>query len=195
MCLNLNKEEYDMNNMVYDFVTHSLSYENRNNDQQVFSLLIDTLEIECELRTGKIVGVQGFLPLIMAEKDNINIKSFYEGDASIGDVNEHPYIENAAYDLLEKIPKSKKYFGTVSVKYDEKKGIIQLGTEIDFNEKIVKVNRNIYCGLDINEELKCIYIIPDVFKETFDEDVFHKTEKDDEIVAEEVSPKEMLMEQ
>ncbi len=55
-----------MDNMIYDFKTHSLYYENQNISVPNFSLSIDTLEIVFELQTWKLLGIQGFFPIINA---------------------------------------------------------------------------------------------------------------------------------
>lgn len=43
-----------MDNMIYDFKTHSLYYDNKNTNTTNFSLAIDTLELVFELQTGRI---------------------------------------------------------------------------------------------------------------------------------------------
>lgn len=49
-----------MREMIYDFTTHSLYYENESIDVPNFSLAIDTLEMIFELQTGKLLSIQGF---------------------------------------------------------------------------------------------------------------------------------------
>lgn len=71
--------------------------------------------------------------------------------------------QNELYDLTQKIPQTQKYFEKMSIKYDEEKGIIQIGEEMKEEETTIKVNDNILCGLDQNLDLKCIYIIPTGF--------------------------------
>lgn len=48
-----------MKDMIYNFATHSLYYENQGIDAAKFSLAIDTLEMIFELKTGKLLCVQG----------------------------------------------------------------------------------------------------------------------------------------
>lgn len=154
-----------MDKMIYDFKTHSLSYEDREIKKPIFSLMIDTLEIECMLETGEIIGVQGFLPLIKAEKKAITIGPFHEQSIRIGSVKEQEYKENMAYDLLEKEDEIKQYFGKLQIEYDEKAGIIQLGSELEKEDKTIKITHNIYGGLNMNSKLKCLYLLPDTFLE------------------------------
>lgn len=53
----------------------------------------------------------------------------------------------------------------MSIKYDRRKGIIQIGKEIRDQDMAIEVNNNIMCGLDQNLDLKCVYIIPTRFIE------------------------------
>lgn len=154
-----------MDKMIYDFTTHSLSYEDRIIEKPIFSLMIDTLEIECILETGEIIGVQGFLPLLKAEKESIIIMPSHEQSVCISSIKKHEYKENMAYDLLEKELEIKQYFDKLHIKYDEQSGIIQLGSELEKEDKTIKITHNIYGGLDINYKLKCLYLVPDIFLE------------------------------
>lgn len=67
------------------------------------------------------------------------------------------------YDLIQKIPQTKKYFEEMSVKYDKVKRIIQIGENLSEGKNLIKVKNNIVCGLDENLDLRCVYIIPEEF--------------------------------
>ena len=152
-----------MQEMIYDFATHSLYYENQRIDVPGFSLVIDTLEMVFELRTGKLIYVQGFLPLIRASKSNIDLPICTKGDYLLQNFDLSMCNQNAVYDLIKKVPKVEKYFEGMPMKYDSEKGIIQVGEEMEALETTIEVNDNILCGLDQQLNLKCIYIIPTRF--------------------------------
>lgn len=152
-----------MKEMIYDFKTHSLYYENQDIDVPNFSLAIDTLEMVFELQTGKVLCVQGFFPLIQASKSNINLPECVKGDYLLHNFDLSLCKQNEVYDIVKKIPQTQKYFEKVSIKYDREKGIIQIGEEMKEKENTIEVNDNILCGLDKNLDLKCVYIIPTRF--------------------------------
>lgn len=152
-----------MKEMIYDFATHSLYYENKDADVPNFSLTIDTLELVFELQTGKLLCAQGFFPLIQAFKSDIHLPECNKGDYLLHNFDLSMCKPNEVYDLIKKIPKTQKYFEKVPIKYDRKKGIILIGEEMNEKETIIEVNDNIMCGLDQNLDLKCVYIIPTRF--------------------------------
>lgn len=149
--------------MIYDFITHSLYYENQSVDVPSFSLAIDTLEMVFELKTGKLLCIQGFLPLIQASKSNIYIPACIKGNYLLHSFDLSTCNQNQVYDLTKKIPRTQKYFEKMSIKYDKEKGIIQIGEELKEPETVIEVNDNILCGLDQNLDLQCVYIIPTSF--------------------------------
>ena len=152
-----------MDNMIYDFKTHSVYYETQNTSIPEFSLMIDTLEMVFELQTGKLVRIQGFFPIIKAITCSINLPVWDEKDYVLQDTNLSIYRQNEVYDMIQKIPQTKKYFEKLQIKYDKEKGIIQIGSEMQKGEVGIKINDNILCGLDSNLDLKCLYIIPTKF--------------------------------
>ena len=155
-----------MREMIYDFTTHSLYYENQGIDVPNFSLTIDTLEMVFELQTGKLLCVQGFFPLIQAAKSNIHLPTYDKKDYLLHNFDLSTCNQNEVYNLTKKIPQTQKYFEKKFVKYDREKGIIQIGHEMKKQETVIEVNNNILCGLDQNLDLKCLYIIPTRFIET-----------------------------
>lgn len=152
-----------MKEMIYDFTTHSLYYENQDIDVPNFSLAIDTLEMVFELHTGKLLCVQGFFPLIQASKSNINLPMRMKDDYLLYNFDLSMCKQDEVYDIIKKIPQTKKYFEKVSIKYDREKGIIQIGDEMEERDSVIEVDDNILCGLDDNLDLKCVYIIPTRF--------------------------------
>lgn len=154
-----------MREMIYDFTTHSLYCEKQGIEVPNFSLTIDTLELVFELQTGKLLCIQGFLPLIQAFKSNIHLPVCDKADYLLYNFDLSTCNQNEVYDLTKKIPQTQKYFEKKSIKYDREKGIIQIGEEMKEKETTIEVNDNILCGLDTNLDLKCVYIIPTRFIE------------------------------
>lgn len=152
-----------MNEMIYDFTTHSLYYENQDVDVLNFSLAIDTLEMVFELQTGKLLRIQGFFPLIKATVCTIDFPKWKEGDYLLYNIDLSVCRENEVYDLVRKIPQTQKYFEKKSIKYDKEKGIIQVGEDVQEGKDVIKVNNNIFCALDDNLNLRGVYIMPQRF--------------------------------
>ena len=143
--------------MIYDFAIHTLYYENQDITVPVFSLAIDTLELVFEIQTGKLLCIQGFFPLVHASEEDIRLPVCKKGDYILHNFDLSACKQNAVYDLIKKIPQTQKYFEKPVLKYDKERGIIQIGKE---SETVIAVNDNIFCGLDQNADLKCIYILP-----------------------------------
>lgn len=141
-----------MREMIYDFTTHSLYYENQGIEVPNFSLTIDTLEMVFELQTGKLLCIQGFFPLIQAVKCNIHLPACNKADYILHNFDLSICNQNEVYDLTNKIPETQKYFEKMSIKYDRRKGIIQIGEEMREQDTAIEVNNNILCGLDIREK-------------------------------------------
>ena len=152
-----------MQEMIYNFATHNLYYKDHDIDVPNFSLTIDTLEMPFDLHTGKLLCVQGFLPLIQALKSNINLPMCVKDDYLLQNFDLSTCKQNEVYDLIKKLPQTRKYFEKGSIKSDREKGIILIGDEMKKKENTIEVNNNILCGLDKNLDLKCIYIIPTRF--------------------------------
>lgn len=152
-----------MKEMIYDFAIHTLYYENQDIRVPNFSLAIDTLELVFEIQTGKLLCIQGFFPLVQASEGNVNLPVCKKGDYLLHNFDLSTCKQNEVYDLIKKVPQTQKYFAKVPVKYDKERGIIQIGKEIKGNETVIEVNDNIFCGLDQNSDLECIYIVPTRF--------------------------------
>lgn len=152
-----------MENMIYNFKTHSLYYENQDIGVPSFSLSVDTLEMVFELETGKLVRIQGFFPIIKASACSISLPICKEKEFVLKNTDLFAFRQNEVYDIVQKIPQIKKYFEKILIRYDKEKGIIQVGSELQKGEVGIKINDNILCGLDNNLDLKCLYLIPTKF--------------------------------
>ena len=152
-----------MREMIYDFTTHSLYYTNKEISVSIFSLAIDTLEMVFELQTGKLIGIQGFLPLVQASNSKIFLPKFQKGEYLLQKFDLSKCNPNEVYDWTKIVPQTQKYFEKLSIKYDAENGIIQIGETLSEQETAIKVNDNILCGLDQNLYLKCVYIMPTQF--------------------------------
>ncbi|WP_099221554.1 hypothetical protein [Listeria costaricensis] len=150
--------------MIYEFENHSLYYEGKIDETPTFSLMVDTLELEIDKKNGRLLSIQGFLPLVNAIHTTILMKDYEEGSFYLEKDHIDWYQENQVYDLLSKIPEIQEYFAPLIIKYDEEKGIIQLGTDLDVQDILTKVNENIFCGTDEYMKLKCIYVVPSEFR-------------------------------
>ena len=147
--------------LIYDFKEHSLYYENRTGNIPMFSLMLDTLELQYGLQKGELLSASGFLPLVQAIRDNISIGTYKEGHICLKGMEKGQYQENFVYNIFEKMPETKEYFENKPIQYDPTKNIILLGTRENDRDSLVKVNAHILCGLDSESNIKCIYIFPD----------------------------------
>lgn len=95
-----------MRELIYDFATHSLYYENQSIDVSMFSLTINTLEMVFELQTGKLLYIQGFFPLIQADESNILLPPCVKGDYLLHNFDSSMYNQNEVYDITKKIPQT-----------------------------------------------------------------------------------------
>lgn len=152
-----------MDNLIYDFKSHSLYYEKPSISVPIFSLLIDTLEMVFELQTGKLIGIQGFFPIIKAITCSISLPMCDKKEYVLKNSDLSSYEQNKVYDMLQRMPQIKKYFEKMQIKYDKERGIIQVGSDMQKGEIGIKINNNILCGFDNNLDLKCLYIIPTIF--------------------------------
>lgn len=147
--------------MIYNFSNYSFSYEAKN--EQTFSLVLDTLELEYNLETGKLIDINGYLPLASAQNIDISIPPV-KSDIIQFEFSEADEVEDGdAFDIFDEIPEMTKYFIPKQIVYDRNKGIIKIGADLTNQEKIIKINKNILCGLTKDRIIKCIYLIPDKF--------------------------------
>lgn len=152
-----------MSGMIYNFLTHNIYYETQDINYPTFSLAIDTLEMIFAFKTGKLLRIQGFFPLIKSNVCNINLPIYEEGDYVLSNLELSSYEQNRIYDLICKIPQTREYFEKIIVRYDMEKGLIQIGKGAQTGEVGIKVSDNIICVLDHNLILKSLYICPTKF--------------------------------
>lgn len=148
--------------MIYEFKTHSINIENRCK-KPTFSLTIRTLEIVADYDTKKVLYVQGFIPLITAEQSIIDLPKSYQGSFFLKNIDYKDVDKYDVFSLLDKMPKSKKYFEKNTEVFDKENGIIQLGSNDKKNTKFIKISNNIIVGHDCEGVIKMIYILPDKF--------------------------------
>ncbi len=147
--------------MIYNFSNHGFSYEAKN--EQTFSLVLDTLELEYNLETGKLIDINGYLPLVSVQNIDISIPPVKSGIIQF-EISEADEVEDGdAFDIFDEIPEMTKYFIPKQIVYDRNKGIIKIGAALTNQEKIVKINNSILCGLTKDRIIKCICLIPDKF--------------------------------
>ena len=58
---------------------------------------------------------------------------------------------------------TQKNFENVPIKFDNEKGIILIGQNLNESELGIRINKNVICGVDQKDILRCLYIIPDRF--------------------------------
>lgn len=148
--------------MIYEFKTHCLFYENAKNIQEEScSLAVDTLEIICPLTTGKLLRVEGYLPLNTALCERIILPTFPRDSYCFKDLGLSSDDAGMVFDIGDIIPDSKKYFSQLLLRYDVTNGIIALGNGP--NSIGVQVNENIFCCYDSGGVLSALILVPDRF--------------------------------
>lgn len=65
--------------MKYDLSSHSIYNEGYDNLESVVSLYIGTLEMIFDYSSGKLICIQGFLPLVKAARIEIDFPKFIDG--------------------------------------------------------------------------------------------------------------------
>lgn len=149
--------------MIYEYKTHSLYYKTEEILTPNFSLSIDTLELIYGISNGKLLGIQGFFPIVKAVQCDIIIPRWERKDYFIHNYESLGCKQNRIYDLDKKVPNSARYFKPLDIRFDKNRGIIQIGKELLIEELVFKVDENITCGCDTDLNLKTIYIIPNIF--------------------------------
>lgn len=151
-----------MNNMIYNFKTHSIS--NSKKFYNVYYLTIGFLEIIFDFKTNELLGLEGFFPLIKSEKCNIKLPKCVVNKYFISNIDKaHIYI-GGVYDYCGKVMDHADYFINQNIKYDAENGIIALGDDnILSTDKFIQIDKNIICMVDLKNILKRIYIVPDGF--------------------------------
>lgn len=148
--------------MIYEFKTHSIIIENPYKEP-TFSLTIGTLEIVVDYDTKQIIYIQGFFPLMKAERAQIVLPKAKQGNFYLSNINLSNIEPYDIFSLTSKVPQCKEYYEKNVTVFDESQGIIQLG-EVNGQECIfLQINDNLIIGHDSALIPKCIYIMPDKF--------------------------------
>ena len=148
--------------MTYNTNTHSIDIYPRE-IQPTFSITIETMEIVIDYNSVKMVYIQGFLPLVKAQRVAIDLPLAEAGDYFFSDIDMTSIRKFGVYELSELLPASESYFSEYRVLFDQKRGIIQTGAELTSDDRLIKINDNIIIGMDARLAIKCIYMMPDRF--------------------------------
>lgn len=149
-------------NLIYDFNEHGLYYEKIHHvyiEKEILLTISDTIELSFDYDSGNLISVGGFLPLVKAIKKEIKLSNYIEGEYSINTKNIQ-YLQGVGYDYFDFFKKSERYFiekNLPIVYYDEKNKRILIGTQ-DSSDKCIKVDKNIYCGFEENNNLKYLLL-------------------------------------
>lgn len=144
---------------IYNKKTHSI---NRNSDyNNTFSITINFFEMIYDWDSYRLVDICGFIPLIKAEKINIDLPIYTQGEFIIK-LKKHNVKPGEIYDYNDIAFTNGIDFQNGKVYYDEKKGIICIG-DINFNNIALMINNNIVCVIDDNNILRCLYILIESF--------------------------------
>ena len=152
-----------MKELIYKHSTHSLNYAERCNVNS-YSLTIIFLELIFDYDTDSLIGVQGFLPLLKAERCGIQIPKSTKGIYQLTNIDKTKIKKGNIYDYFSVVGASQCDNNKVKVKYDEKEGIIELdilstGKDASF----ITVSKNLVCSVDNTGVLLRVYIKPDYF--------------------------------
>jgi len=149
------------NSLVYSFKEHGLYYENNpyKETQKIVTFAIDTLQLDFDYNTGELKFITGFLPLVKSKKISINVPNYIEENYCIS-LENIDYFPGMAYEYFDFFTDSENYFlrdDLPMTYYDEATKLILIGTK-DSIDKCIKINKNIYCGIDETGNLKYLLI-------------------------------------
>lgn len=146
--------------LVYNFGEHGLYYENDFVEKlKTYTFTIDTLQMEFDYMTGNLLSIKGFLPLVNAKRNDIFVPRNEMGAFSIA-IGDFEWLQGVAYEYCDYYPESIKYLflnDLPKIEYDEENKRILIGTQ-DFNDNCIKIDKNIFCGFDKNDNLKFILL-------------------------------------
>lgn len=150
--------------LIYNFNEHGLYYDEYTNDSigKTITFTIFTIQIECDYITRNVLYVTGYLPLVKALKRTIDIPNYSNGTFSIL-ANINNYQTGAGYEYCDYFIESKKYLFNDDIPiiyYDKINKRILIGT-YDTDDKCIKVNKNTFCGIDKDSNLKYLLICID----------------------------------
>ena len=149
-------------NLIYKFNEHGLYYEIKDYSNKEIMFALCTVTLNFDYDTGELLSVTGFLPLVNAICHNIKIPAFNLGKYSISMTNIE-YLQGVAYDYSNHFEESGHYLmkdRLTRVSYDKENKIILIGIQSP-NDNSIKINKNIICGFDENENLKYLMLLLD----------------------------------
>ncbi len=151
--------------LIYDFREHGLYYQNYMEDLMIkkFTLTIDTLQLECDYITGKLLSVSGFLPLFNAYRSFLKMPFCVEKELDF-QTRGAEFISGMAYDFFKFYPDSKEYFIKEElpiITYDDKNKRILIGARNSLGSHNIQINKNIICTIDENKNLKALLLLLD----------------------------------
>lgn len=152
-----------MNCLIYNFKTHSLNYTNRLIGDN-YSLTIVFLELIFSCESNALLGIQSFLPLVNAIKCDIEILKTKDRIFRLDNMRKKHIVKGNVYDYFDVVGFNKNYSQDIIIKFDDKKGIIELDVDCkESEEDIIEISKNIICAIDKQSLIKRIYIKPDKF--------------------------------
>lgn len=154
--------------LIYNFNNHRLYYDSSQflaDDLKKFvSLAISAIELDFNYLTGNLLAITGFQPLVNITLDEIEIPHCEDGDFSIP-MNGIKFQRGIVYDYFNFFPASREYFMidayNPKLVYDETNKLISIGS-FDKNDRQIRINKNVICGLDKNGNLKSLLILIDI---------------------------------
>lgn len=137
-----------MKELIYKHSTHSLNYAERCNANS-YSLTINFLELIFDYDTDALIGVQGFLPLIKAERCDIQIPKSTKGIYQITNIDKNKIKKGNIYDYFPVVGTAQCDNNKVKVKYDEKEGLIELGIlSTGKDASFITIDKHLVCSVD-----------------------------------------------
>ena len=122
--------------MIYDFSIHALYYDTQDILRPNFSLALDTLELVFDMQTDELLRIQGFLSLVQASIEKIQLPPYENGSFLLNGTDLSMCKENEVYDMVKIIPRVKRYF-------EKMKSDLNLSDKINLENIKSEVNVNI----------------------------------------------------
>lgn len=144
--------------MKYDLSCHSIYNEGYAYLESVVSLYIGTIEMVFDYASGNLICVQGFLPLVKAERREMNFPKYEDGIYQIPRYDGLELKEYMAYEFDSVCKESSRYFTPLKIRYDCQKGLIAIGNADVTEDIAIRVKSDTYCYCDDMNNLKGICV-------------------------------------
>lgn len=153
--------------MVYEINGHGIYNDKIDDDETrvLVSMVVDTLEFIIDYQTSQLLYVQGYFPLYRAKQMQITIPESKEGlycFTKIDSAQWEPTLA-IAHNYMTYYPNANMIFTIENREYDSKNGIIKWGLDKEENSHI-KISENLQVSVNKDNEIECIYIVPDLFR-------------------------------